>query len=429
MSGLASQHRNRLSVMVKTKMSAADALARVESGMTIAFPHLSAEPLALTEALWSRAEQLSDLTVYSGMLLSGYDFLKGPAASNIHFKTWFMPGTLLRSSAADVEAEYLPLTWAQTARFLASVPIDVGLVQVGPADDDGYYNLGVNATVAMALVRNARLVIAQVNANVPNTGGQSRVHASELDIIVAEDRPLIAFPHRANDVIDEQIGNRIAELVPDGATLQFGIGGIPGAAVDALVRRGRRDLSIISMLTDAARRLIEAGCCRAENPKAMVGDILGSTALYEWVDGNPAIALADALATHSIESFVARPTIFSINSGLEVDLFGQVNSETLGGRQAGAIGGSVDFAVAGQVEGVTSVVGLRSTTNRGGSRIVRRLDSEIVTISRTFVETVVTEYGVAELRHKSVNERAVALAGIAHPDHRAALLAQAAELR
>lgn len=396
--------------------------------MTIAFPHLAAEPLALTEALWQRAETVTDLTVYSGMLLSGYDFLKGPAAANIRFKTWFMPGTLLRKTAADVKAEYLPLTWAQTGRFLNEVNIDVGLIQVSPADENGMHNLGVNATVSRALINNARIVIAQVNANMPRAGGDALVPSSAFAHVVEEDRELIEFPFRATDEIDGTIGRKIAEFVEDGSVLQFGIGGIPGAAVEAMVERGCRDLSLISMATDSARYLIDAGCCREANPKAFVGDILGTSEFYRWIDGNPAIALADASTTHTPESFVERGNIFSINSALEIDLFGQVNCETLGGKQAGAIGGSVDFAMAGQVAGITSIIGMRSTTNKGVSRIVRRLDSEIVTISRTFVQRVVTEYGVADLRNKSVNERALALAEIAHPDHRERLRAEAAEL-
>lgn len=411
-----------------TAITASDALACVKSGMTVAFPHLSAEPLALTEALWRRVEELDGITVYSGMLLSGYGFLKGEIASKIRFKTWFMPGTLLRKSAADVKAEYLPLTWAQTGRFLHEVPIDVGLIQVSPADENGMHSIGVNATVAHALIANARTVIAQVNRHMPRTCGDSLVPASAFDMIVEDDRELIEFPFRPTDEIDREIGRRIAELVEDGSTLQFGIGGIPGAAVEAMVERGVRDLSLISMVTDSARQLIDAGCCREANPKAYVGDILGTSDFYRWVDGNPAIALADASTTHTPESFVERKNIFSINSALEIDLFGQVNCETLGGKQAGAIGGSVDFAMAGQVEGVTTVIGMRSTTNRGESRIVRRLDGEIVTISRTFVQRVVTEFGVADLRNKSVGERAIALAQVAHPNHREQLLAQAAEL-
>lgn len=410
-------------------LTAQEAISHIQSGMTVAFPHLSAEPLALTEALWTRAESLENITIYSGMLLSGYGFLKGAAAKNINFKTWFLPGTLLRKTASDVRAEYLPLTWAQTARFLNSTPIDVGLIQVSPADENGRHSLGLNATVAMALVRNAKLVIAQVNPHMPRTRGDSLVSGTDLDIIVEDDRDLIAFPSRPIDEIDAAIGRSIASLVPDGAAVQLGIGGIPGAAADALVERGARDLTIISMLTDSGRGLIEAGCCREKNPKAFVGDVLGTQELYRWVDSNDAVALADASQTHSIESFVRRGNLFCINSALEVDLLGQVNCETLGGKQAGSMGGAVDFAMAGQGVGSRMVIGMRATTNSGAPRIVQRLDSNIVSISRTFVETVVTEFGIAELRNKSVYERAVALAAIAYPYHRAELLAEAALLR
>jgi len=411
-----------------TKVSAQQALARVESGMTVAFPHLSAEPGALTQALWQRAMKVTDLTIYSGMLLTGYDFLQGPAAPNFRFKTWFLPGTLLRKSAGNVKAEYLPLTWAQTARFLNEMPIDIGLVQVSPADENGMHSLGVNATVGRALVRHAKLVIGQVNAAMPRTLGDSLVHSSDLDLIVEEARPLTGYDTRVTDALDGVIGASIANLVPDGAVLQMGIGAIPGAAARALLDRGARGLTLISMLTDEGRLLIEAGCCRDENPKAFVGDILGSTDLYRWVDSNEAVALTDACNTHTIESFVQRPNLFCINSALEVDLLGQVNCETLGGKQAGAMGGAVDFAVAGQAKESRMVIGLRSTTNKGKSRLVPKLDSHIVSISRTFVETVVTEYGVADLRNKSVHERAVELASVAHPDHRQQLLAEAANL-
>ena len=148
-----------------------------------------------------------------------------------------------------------------------------------------------------------------------------------------------------------------------------------------------------------------------------------------WVSGNDCLSLTDALETHTPEAFVRRKSVVSVNSALEVDLLGQVNAETIGGRQSGAMGGLVDFAIGGQVDGGQFILGLRSQTNSGKSRIVARLDANIVSLSRTFVETVVTEYGVARLRNLSVHERAVALAGISHPDDRQDLLAEAATLR
>lgn len=409
-------------------MSADAAVAHINSGMTVAFPHLSAEPTILTSALWERAADLSDVTVISGMLLSGYKFLSMPCAKNIRFKTWFLPGTLLRKTAPDVKAEYLPLTWMQTARYLDETSFDVGLIQVSPADDEGYHSFGVCCTAVKGIAGSAKLLIAQVNPNMPRTLGDSRIHASDIDILVDGDEPLAEYPNRPLDEIDSEIGRLIGELIPDGSSISLGVGGIPLAAANALIDKGAKDLRFINTFTDPSMALIKAGCATPDNPKAHTGDIFGSKALYEWVANNEAISLASALTTHRPEDFVARKTVVSVNSALEIDLLGQVNAETIGGKQTGSMGGLIDFAVGGQVEGGQFILGLRSQTNGGRPRIVSRLDGHIVSLSRTFVETVVTEYGVANLRGKSVRERAFALAEIAHPDDRAALRAEAENL-
>ena len=416
--------------MTKTAewMSAGEAAARIESGMSVAFPHLSAEPTVLTGALWERAADLSDLTVISGMLLSGYKFLSMPCAQNIRFKTWFLPGTLLRKTAPDVKAEYLPLTWAQTARYLDETTFDVGLIHVSPADADGYHSYGVCCTAAKGIAGSSKMLIAQVNPNMPRTLGDSRIHASEIDILVAGEEPLAEYPNRPLDEIDCEIGRLIGELIPDGSSISLGVGGIPLAAANALIDKGARDLRFINTFTDPTMALIEAGCATPDSPKAETGDIFGSKALYDWVAENEDVALASALTTHRPEDFVRRKTVVSVNSALEIDLLGQVNAETIGGKQTGSMGGLIDFAVGGQVEGGQFILGLRSRTNKGRPRIVNRLDGHIVSLSRTFVETVVTEYGVAQLRGLTVRERALALAEIAHPDDRAALRADAEQM-
>lgn len=409
--------------------SAAEAVGAIKSGMTVAMTSLSAEPLSLTAALWDRAPHLRDVTIVSGMMLTGYKFLTGPAAEAFSLRTWFMPGTLLGGAARELKAEFLPLSWVQTIRYLQQQRFDVALIQVSPADSAGRHSLGINTSQARVMMQSAALVIAEVNEAMPRTCGDSLIDAGEIDILVHADHPLPEFPHRAGDATDRTIGRRAAELVPDGATLQFGIGAIPGATVDALIALKRRGLRLISQLTDPAWRLIEAGCCVDENPKATVGDILGTAGLYRWVDGNPAIAMTDGFGTHSIRSLMGRENFVSVNSALEVDLYGQLNSETLDGRQAGGIGGSVDFAIGAQLDGASSVIALRSRTRDGRSRIVRHLTPGPVTVSRTLVQQIVTEHGVADLRNCTVRERAVALAGIAHPDDREALLRAAAELQ
>lgn len=409
-------------------MSADEAMAHVDSGMSVAFPHLSAEPTALTAALWERAENLENLTVTSGMLLSGYKFLSMPCAKNIRFKTWFLPGTLLRKTAGDVKAEYLPFTWAQTARYLQETSFDVGLIHVSLADEDGYHSYGVCCTAAKGIAEGAKLLIAQVNSNMPRTLGDSRIHASKIDILVEANELLIEYPNRPLDDIDAEIGRQVAQMIPDGSSLSLGVGGIPLAAANALIEKGARDLRFINTFTDPIVSLIEAGCATTENPKAHTGDIFGSKALYDWVAENEAVSLAGALTTHRPEDFVRQKTVVSVNSALEIDLLGQVNAETIGGKQTGSMGGLIDFAVGGQVEGGQFILGLRSQTNSGRPRIVNRLDGHIVSLSRTFIETVVTEFGTAHLRNKSVQERAFTLAEIAHPDDRQALRVEAEKL-
>ena len=417
--------------MTKTPrwMSPGEALSHVQSGMSVVFPHNVAEPEELTAALWERAKHVRDLTVISGMLLTGYKFLSAPCAKNITFKTWFLPGTLLRKSVGEVKAEFLPMTWMQSGRYLNETEFDVGLIQVAPADENGNYNMGICCTAVKGIVNSAKYLIAQVNPNIPRVKGDALIPASKIDALVEGDTPLIEYPNRPLDDIDAQIGRQISTLIPDGASISLGVGGIPLAAANGLIERGARDLRFFNTFTDPAMEVIRAGCATADNPKAETGDIFGSSELYAWVADNDAVELIDALETHTLEAFVARMEPYSVNSALEVDLLGQVNAETIGGRQVGSMGGMIDFAVGGQVDGGGRfLLGLRSRTNSGKPRIVGRLDSHIVTLSRTFVEYVVTEYGIAHLRNKTVRERAIALVEIAHPDDRAALRAEADNL-
>ena len=408
--------------------SAKDAIGLVTSGMTVAIETLSAEPLALTAALWEHACDLKDLTVLTG-LLADYPFAT-KARENVRLRCWFLPGTLMKGATGEIKAEFLPLNIVQTFRFLQSTPTDLALVQVSPANAQGMHSLGINTSFSRAMLRSAKLVIAEVNDAMPFAMGDSLVHESELDILVATNRPLPESSLRvADDAIDLSIGLRAAKLVQDGSTVALGIGSIPGAFVEGLIQLGRQDLLLINLLTDAGRKLIESGCCGTQNPKAVVGDVMGTRELYRWLANNPAIHMADALATHSVESLHARKNFVSVSSALEIDLYSQANSEWLGGKQAGGIGGSMDFAIGAQFEGGLSIFALRSTTSSGASRIVPRFKGDgPITIPRTLVQVVVTEYGVADLRKLSVRERALALASIAHPSHRQSLVEAAAQI-
>lgn len=406
-----------------------DAVHLVKSGMTVGLGHVGAEPTSLTTALWRQAIRLHDVTLISGMLLTGYDFLTPAFEGRFRLKTWFMPGTLLSREARDVSAEYLPFNWTQTARFLTSGVLDIALVQVSEADQDGFHSLGISTGQHRPMIDGARLVIAEVNSAMPRTCGDSLIHTSKFDVLVRADHPLIPFPNRAGDAVDLAIGQRAAALITDGSTVQFGIGAIPGAMLGALAESGRQGLRILSQVTDPARALIEAGACAPGPGKALIGEVLGSEALYRWSDGNDDLIMVDAFATHAPENLLRRERLVSVNSGLEVDLYGQVNSESLDGRQVGAMGGSIDFAIGAQLPGNLSIIALRSATKKGQARIVRHLQAGPVTLPRSLVQVVVTEHGMADLRGKTMRERAVALAAVAHPDHREELSRQAAEIR
>ena len=410
------------------KVSASEALLQVRSGMLVASGGLSAEPIVLLEALAERASATSSVTLLGGMFIDGYRALSPHLGNALRLETWFMPLTLLGDVGMGPDVDFLPMTWTQVCRYVETLEIDVCLVMVSPADENGYYSLGISSSLNSFLVKRSRVVIAQVNDEMPYTLGDSLVHESQVDFIVEHSNSLPPYPLRPPGDLDAVIGRYVASLIPDGAMLQCGVGTIPEAVARRLAEEGRSGLRITGMLTDAGRGLVDAGCCVPDGPAIVVGEVCGSPDLYRWVDRNPAMVAKDGLHTHSLQALAEYPIFVSVNSTLEVDLFGQVNSEVLRTGQAGGIGGSVDFMMGAMFADNRSIVALPSITSRGVSRIVPSISKGLVTAPRTLVQFVVTEFGVADLRFLSASRRAEALANISHPDHREGLLAAAKEL-
>lgn len=409
-------------------VSADEAMGAVEPGSLIAVTGLSAEPLTLLEALGRRAGEGCPMTLLSGMMLDGYRALSPKLGNEITLDTWFMPQTLLGKVDLGPDVNFLPLTWSQTITHISRTPIDVGLVQVSPADAEGYHSLGVSVSLNRTIVDTARLVIAQVNQEMPYTlGPDSRVHRSQIDFLVEGNCPLHPFPHRRPDERDAAIAEHVAQLIRESTTIQVGIGTVPSEVLRILSERDLTGIRLTSQITDAARALIDAGRCVTEGPAAVVGDVIGSRELYKWVDRNEQVHLVSGTRTHSLQANASARNLVSINSTLEVDLYGQINSEILDQGQAGGIGGSLDFMMAAQLPGNLSIVALPSTTGTGASRIVPRIGRGIVTVPRSLTQVIVTEFGAVDLRGMTERERAQALIGIAHPDHRDQL-SQAAEL-
>jgi acyl-CoA hydrolase len=377
------------------------------------------EPTALVEMLVEQSASLSGTELFVGLSYTG--LLTEEAARRLRCFSFGAMATLAPLAAAGL-VSVIPCHYADVSRVLAVRGADrlVVMIQVSPPDSDGYHSLGVAVDYTHDLLDDARLVIAQQNDQMPVTSGP-RVHASKLGAIVRCSRPLPVVPVPAISDLHRSIAATAAELVPPGAAIQLGIGAVP-SAVGALLTE-QRGLRVHSALVgDWLLDLARAGALSQTPGSVVVGAAAGSPALYDYMSASgavfkpiPQLSGPDVLAR--IDRLVA------MNSALQVDLTGQINAEVTGHRYLGGVGGQVDFLRGAQLSaGGRSIVMLPATAVRGTrSRIVSRLDQGVVTTSRAGVDFVVTEFGLADLRGKSLAERARALIAIAAPDHRQAL--------
>ena len=398
----------------------------VRPGDTVWWPQGSGEPTPLTAALVEQRAELGPLTVFVATTLS--TTLQPEHADHIRFLGLGGLGETARLSRLGL-VEVLPVRIASLPALLADgrLPIDVLFVQVTPPDEHGRCSLGVVTDYVAAAMDRARTVVAEINAQMPRTCGDTLVDAARFDHVVHTDRPLITAERRTpSDAIDA-VAREVAARIPDGATLQLGIGAVPDALVPHL--RSHTDLGAHSgMIGDWVPELVEAGVLtNARKPVdrgvTVTGAIFGSERLYRWADGNPTLRMRTLSGTHSAAALAAQPDLFAVNSAIEVDLGGQVNAEMLGGRYVGGVGGQLDFARAAcaSMRG-RSIVALPSTASAGRTtRIVARLADAVVTTPRADADLIVTEYGTADLRGATLRERAARLIAIAHPAHRDAL--------
>jgi len=328
----------------------------------------------------------------------------------------------------------MPVFLSEIPQLITSgrVHIDVALIQVSPPDRLGFVSLGVSVDVVRAAVDTAELILAEVNPNMPRTLGDSYLHVDRIAQLVPVDVPL---PERAREPLDDvsrEIGRNVASLIPDGATLQMGIGKIPDATLAALT--DRRDLGIhTEMLSDGVMELAEAGIVNGRRKTVLPGKIvtsfvMGTHRLYEWVHDNPQIEMRASGFTNDPFLISRHERMVAINSALAVDLTGQVAADTVRGRFFSGIGGQVDFIRgAARSLGGKPIIALPATARQGTVSRIQAVFEEgtgVVT-SRGDIHYVVTEYGVADLWGKNIRQRAEALTGIAHPDFRAGLLAAA----
>lgn len=413
-------------------VSAEQAVKVIESGNRIVTGHACGEPSALVEALVARASELSAVEIVHMVAMGPAKYAQPGMETSFRHNALFV-GASTRKAVEDKRADYTPCFFSEIPRLFREklLPVDVALIQITPPDEEGFCSYGLSADYTVAAAECAATVIAQVNAKLPRTGG-AKIHLDSVNFLVEKDEPLLELKPPVIGAVEKQIGEHVASLIADGSTLQLGIGAIPDAVL--LFLTGKKDIGIHSeMFSDGVVGLAEAGVItnkkKTINPgKFMAAFLMGTRKLYDFIDGNPEVELHPVDYINDPCVIGQHDNMVSINSALQVDLMGQVNAEMIGSRQFSGIGGQVDF-----VRGVSrakngkSIIALPSTASGGKvSRIACELDREAaVSTSRNDVHYIVTEYGIANLRGKSLRARALALIGIAHPDFRETLLAEA----
>ncbi|WP_407306503.1 acetyl-CoA hydrolase/transferase family protein [Desulfosporosinus sp. SB140] len=410
------------------------AVGQIKSGERVVIGHACGEPPSLIEALVNRAPELNSVEIVHMVAMGPAKYAQPGMEKSFRHNALFV-GSSTRKAFEEKRADFTPCFFSEIPRLFKNntLAVDVVLIQVTPPDEQGYCSFGISVDYTQAATECAKLVIAQINSRMPRTGG-AKIHLDKIDLIVEKDEPLIELKPPEIGEVEKAIGENVAGLVPDGATLQLGIGAIPDAVL--LFLKGKKDLGIHSeMFSDGVVALAEAGVItnrkKTSNPGKFIATFLmGTRKLYDFVNNNPNVELHPVDYVNDPYVIGLHESMISINSALQVDLMGQVNAEMIGSKQFSAVGGQVDY-VRGSSRSMNgkSIIALPSTAAGGKiSRITCELDrGAAVTTSRNDVHYVVTEYGAVDLRGKSLRARAEALIGIAHPNFRSSLMADAKE--
>lgn len=402
-----------------------EAILNIKSGNRVVFGHAAGEPIVLADELVRQKDRLTNVEIVHMVPLRECQYCLPEMKQHFYHNSLFA-GAGARQAIREGRADYTPVFFSEIPRLFRDniLPVDVALIQLSPPDENGYLSFGVSVDYTMQAAKSSKIVIAEVNKQMPRTYG-AYIHISEVDYIIETDRPLIEIPLLKITRIEENIGRNIASLVPDRANLQLGIGGIPDAALKFLTEK--KDLGIhTEMFSDGVVELYEKGVvtnkCNNLNPGKFIATFLmGTKKLYQFVDNNPNVEMHPVDYTNNVMIAGKVNNLISINSALQIDLFGQVCADTLGYQQYSGVGGQVDFVRASSLSpGGKSIIALPSTNKKKTiSRIVSKLsEGACVTTSRNDVHYVVTEYGITNLRGRSIRQRAEALINIAHPDFR-----------
>ena len=403
-------------------VSPQEAVRAIPDGSVVIFPHGCVEPTMFYTAFQQEVERFQNLTVYSGLAFGKYPFLDKGLGTNFRYVTWQAAPQIRRLFKENDPSKvgFAPMRFSEITRIINKDGIikpDVVVAQVSPPAQDGTVSLGISVSIYQDFINSAKMVIAEINANMPVTHGNSRVPVEKIDLALESAEPLGTYrtPHPSER--DTKIVDYVLDLVPDFAWVQLGIGSVPDAVLGRLA--DKRGVNLYSgMLSQGLVQFIENV---KHTPKIVTGELAGDQEFFDFCARSALVEMATVDVTHNILELVKLPRFVSINSAVEIDLHGQSNGETIGPVQISGVGGSLDYVEAAALaEDGVSIIALPSTTADGQrSKIVASLAiGAVVTTPRFCTDYIVTEYGAARMKGKDLRGRAEALIEIAHPDFR-----------
>lgn len=405
--------------------SAAEAISVIKDEDRVFIHSVAMTPHKLIDAMVARAGELKNIEIVHIHTEGEIPYCDARYEGIFHTNAFFV-GANMRRQMNEGYGDYVPVFLSDISFLFQRnvLPVDVALVQVSPPDKHGYCTLGPSVDVSLSAVKQARYVIAQCNPNVPRTHGDGVVHIDDIDALVEVEDPIHEVHMKPISPEEQKIGEFIAEMIEDGATLQMGIGSIPNAVLNAL--GNHKNIGIhTEMFSDGVIPLVEKGVINGSQKKLLPHKltacfVMGSQKVYDFIDDNPIVAMKETSYTNDVSNIRLNPKVVAINSAIELDITGQVCADTIGSYHYSGVGGQVDFLRGAALsEGGKPIIAMQSVTRRGESKIVPFLKQGAnVTTTRAHVHYVVTEYGVANLFGKNLRQRTKALIGIAHPDHR-----------
>ncbi|MDX1279150.1 acetyl-CoA hydrolase/transferase family protein [Oceanihabitans sediminis] len=409
-------------------VSAEEAVKVIKSNNRVYIQAAAAAPQALIQAMTARHEELRNVEVCHLHTEGEAPYANPELRDSFHVNSFFI-GKNVRHTLKAGNGSYTPVFLSELPLLFKRniIDLDVALIQVSVPDKHGYCSLGVSVEATLAAIDNATYVIAQVNDQMPRTHGVGIIHVSEIDLLVESNQPLPAHDMVKPSEIENKIGNYVASLIEDRSTLQMGIGSIPNAVLTRLTNH--KDLGLhTEMFSDGVIDLILSDVINGNykgvnRGRALTTFLMGSKRLYDFVDDNPFVEMQVSNYTNDVSNIRKNPNMVAINSAIEVDLTGQVCADSIGAHMYSGVGGQMDFIRGASLsEGGKAIIALPSVTKNGISRIVSTLKPGAgVVTTRSHVHYIVTEYGIANLYGKTIQQRVKALVNIAHPDHREAI--------